>query len=321
MMPPQSIVHAILLVILSVPLLGFGELTRPHIEILPHWKQGDSFDLTITRAREKSIDGESTLSGKTLTRFTVDVLRADNKGYLVGWTAGETTFEASLPSDTFLRRVVGLMKGMQIVLQINSHGTITGVQNWNELRTETLKMMDTLLTKTPESQKGHSDHRLMSNLRAQWETMFATKEQVEQLCTRDARIYFMALGRRYVLNEPYEYTDVVPNPLSGDPFPTRARITLKTIDQRSGQARLSWNQTTDPKQTARILDSMIKDLAVRRGKKSPGGAFASTISMEDQADIAMDAGTGWVSSLTLTRSVNLGTRSQRDTTTFVKSAK
>jgi hypothetical protein len=319
-MMPQSIAHAILLVILSLPLSGFGELTRPHIEILPHWKQGDSFDLIITRAREKSIDGKSTLSGKTRTRFTIDVLRADNKGYLVGWTAGETTFDASLPSDTFLRQVVGLMKGMQIVLQINSHGTITGVQNWNELRTETLQVMDTLLAKTPESQKGHSDQPLMSNLRAQWETMFATKEQVEQLCTRDARIYFLALGRRYVLNEPYEYTDVVPNPLSGDPFPTRARIILKTIDQRSGQALLSWNQTTDPKQAARILESMIKDLAVRRGKKSPEGAVPPTISMEDKADMVVDVGTGWVDTLTLTRSIHLGTRTQVDSTSIVRSA-
>ncbi|HEX6727740.1 MAG TPA: hypothetical protein VF078_10325 [Nitrospira sp.] len=43
--------------------------------------------------------------------------------------------------------------------------------------------------------------------------------------------------------------------------------------------------------------------------------------MEDKADIVIDAGTGWVNSLTLTRSVNLGTRSQVDTTTFVKSVK
>jgi len=80
---------------------------------------------------------------------------------------------------------------------------------------------------------------------------------------------FIALGRTYVLNEPYEYHDLLPNPLGGDPFSTRARIILKTFDQQSERAVLSWNQTTDPKQAARILESMIKDLAARRGKKSP----------------------------------------------------
>lgn len=316
-----SIIRTILLVILCLPLAGFDDLTRHSVEILPHWQKGDSFDLTITRAREKSGDGQSTVSGTTRTHFTIEVLRSDDKGYLVGWTAGETTFEAPVPSESFLRQVVGLMKGMQIVLQLDERGTIRGVQNWKELRSETLKVMDALLAKIPDSQKGSSDHTLMSNLRAQWETMFATKEQVEQLCTRDARMYFMALGRRYVLSKPYEYSDLLPNPLGGEPFPTRARIILKAFDQPSRQAVLSWNQMTDPKQAARILESMIKDLAVRRGKKSPEGAFAKTISMEDKADIAMDAGTGWVSRLTLTRSVNLGTRSQTDTTIFVRSAK
>ncbi len=151
--------------------------------------------------------------------------------------------------------------------------------------------------------------------------MFTTKEQVEQLCTRDARIYFMALGRTYVLHEPYEYHDPLPNPLGRDLFPTGAKLFLKTFDQQSERAVLSWNQPTDPKQAARILESMIQDLAARRGKKSPEEASTKTISMEDKADIVIDAGTGWVNRLTLTRSVNLGTRSQVDTTTFVKSVK
>jgi hypothetical protein len=106
-----SIIRTILLVVLCLPLSGFDDLAHHSVEILPRWKKGDSFALTITRAREKSVDGRSTLSGKTRTHFTVEVLRADGKGYLVGWTAGDTTFETSLPSETFLRRVVDVMKG------------------------------------------------------------------------------------------------------------------------------------------------------------------------------------------------------------------
>lgn len=316
-----SLIRTILLVILCLTLSGFDDLTRHSVEILPRWKKGDSFALTITRAREKSVDSRSTLSGKTRTHFTIEVLRVDDTGYLVGWTAGDTTFEASLPSDTFLRQVVDVMKGKQIVLQIDDHGTITGVRNWKELQRETLKAMDVLLAKTPNLHSGSTEQTLLSNLRAQWETMFATKEQVEQLCTRDARIYFMALGRRYELNEPHEYNDLLPSPIGGDPFPTRARIVLKTFDQQSGQAMLSWNRTTDPKRATHILESKIKDLAARRGKKSPEEGFAKTLSMEDKADIVTDVRTGWVDRLTLTQSVNLGARSQTDTTIIVRSVK
>ena len=159
-----SIIHTLLLVVLYLPLSGFDDLTRHSVEILPHWKKGDSFALAITRTREKSADGQSTLSGKIHTRFTVEVLCADDKGYLVRWTAGETTFDDPAPSESFLRQVAGLMKGMRIVLQLDERGTIRGVQNWKEFRSETLKAMDALLAKTPDSQKGRTDQTLLSNL-------------------------------------------------------------------------------------------------------------------------------------------------------------
>ncbi len=318
MQPP--IIRTISLVVLCLSLAGFDNRTRSSIEIIPHWMKGDSFTLTIARAREKSVGGQSIVSGKTRTHFTIEVLRADDTGYSVGWTAGDTTFETSLPSETFLRQIVDLMKGKQIVLQVDARGTITGVQNWKELRSETLKALDALLAKTPDSHNGSADQTLLSNLRAQWETMFATKEQVEQLCTRDARIYFMIFGRRYVLNEPHEYDDLLPNPIGGDPFPTKARIILQAFNQQSGQATLSWNQKTNPKQTARILESMLKDLAARRGKRSPETESTTTLSMEDNADITVDVRTGWVNRLILTRSINLGTRAQTDITSIVRSA-
>jgi len=317
---PSPIIRTVLLVILCLPLSGFNEITHHSVDILPHWKRGDSFTLTITRAREKSVDGRSTISGTTRTHFAVEVLRADDEGYLVGWTAGETTFNEPAPSESFLRQVVGLMKGIQIVLQLDHHGTITGVQNWQELRRETVKVMDALLAKMPEAQKGSTESSLMLNFRAQWDGMFRTKEQVEQLCTRDAKAYFMALGRSYTPNKPLTFAEQLPNPLGGEPFPAHATIALKAFDKRSGQAFLTKRQTADPEQASRIMESMVKEMSVRQGKKPPERQLPNTIVIEDHAEIAVDVNTGWVTRLTRTQSMNLGTRSQRDTTTFVRSA-
>ncbi len=65
---------------------------------------------------------------------------------------------------------------------------------------------------------------------------------------------------------------------------------------------------------------MLKDLAVRRGKKLPDGEFAKTLSMKDNADIMVDVRTGWVNRLTLTRSINLGTRTQVDSKLITRAA-
>jgi hypothetical protein len=161
----------------------------------------------------------------------------------------------------------------------------------------------------------------MSNFRAQWESMLGTKEQVEELCTREAQVYFKVLGKQYTHNDPFEYEDLFPNPLGGEAFPTHAKMALKTFDKQAGRAVITWSQTADPSQVARIIDSMIKEMRVRLGREPLEGELPPAISMEDHAEIVADVTTGWVKTLKHARSVNFGTHAQVDTTSIIRTVK
>jgi len=315
------IIRTAALIFLCFPLWGFEKVPPQSVQIIPHWNTGDKIELMVTRVRDKSRNGQSTVSGKTHTRFSLEVLHASSQGYLVGWTAGATTFDVPAPTESVLRQVVGLMQGMQIVLQIDSRGSITGIQNWEALRSEMLRNLDSLLAKRSNSQRERADQGMVAKLRTQWDTMFSTKAQVEQVCTRDAQLYFRILGRTYTWDQPHEYQGFFENPLGGDPFPTRADIVLKSFNGRSGQAVLHWNQSADREQTDQIMRSLLKDLATRQGKHVPEEGFLQTVALENHAEVEVDVGTGWVSKLTETKSVTLGTRAQMDTTFIVRSVK
>jgi len=319
--PVTLIIRAATLILLCFPLWGCEKVPPQAVEIIPHWNKGDAIDLTVTRVRDKSLNGKSTLSGKTHTRFSLEVLHASTQGYLVGWTVGTTTFDAPAPSESVLRQVVGLMQGMQIVLQIDPRGVITGVQNWETLRSEMLRNLDGLLAKRSDSQRGKADQGMMAHLRAQWDTMFSTKAQVEQVCTRDAQLYFRILGRIYTRDQPYEYQGFFEHPLGGDSFPARADIMLKSFNRRSGQAVLHWNQSADHEETDQIMRSLVNDMAAQRGKQVPNEGFTNALAMDNHAEVEVDVDTGWVSTLTETKSVTLGTRAQTDTTVIVRSVK
>jgi hypothetical protein len=309
-----AIIHTIILVLISLPLLGLSDVPNHSVEVLPHWKKGETFRLEVTRTRVKSADGKSTVTGKTHTDFTIEVLNANDNGYLVGWTAGETKFDSpSQAEPSFLRKVVNLMTGLQIILEFDSHGIIRGVQNWKEVKAVALKTLEALAT-AEDLQREKPDKAL--SLRAQWESMLGTKKQVEELCTREAQVYFMVLGREYAHNNSYEYEDLLPNPIGGEAFPTHAKMTLKTFDKQSDRAVITWSETADPKQVARILESMIKEMSARLGKKPLDGEILKSMSMQDNAEIVVDVATGWVSMLTHSRSVNFGTRAQVDTTSI-----
>ncbi|MEP6935421.1 MAG: hypothetical protein ABI988_16030, partial [Nitrospirota bacterium] len=252
---------------------------------------------------------------------TIEVLSANDDGYLVGWTAGKTTFDdPSQAEHSFLGHVVNLMNGLQIILEIDSYGAIQGVQNWKGLKATALKSLDALAA-TEDVQKEKPNKARMSRLQAQWESMLGTKEQVEELCTREAQVYFKVLGRGYAHNEPFEYEDLLPNSLGGEAFPTHASMALKTFDKQAGEAVITWSQTADPKQVSRILESMIKKMNARLGKEPVEGEFLKAISMEDHAEILVDVTTGWVKTLKHARSVNFGTRAQVDTTSIIRTAK
>lgn len=314
-------VRSIILALICLPFLGLVDVQSRSIEVMPHWKKGEMVRLEITRARVKSADGTSTITGKTHTDFTIEVLSANHDGYLVGWTAGKTTFDSpSQAEHSFLGHVVNLMNGLQIILDLDLHGAIRGVQNWKKLKTTALKSLEALAA-TEDVQKEKPDKARMSRLRAQWESILGTKEQVEELCTREAKVYFMVLGRRYAHNTPFKYEDLLPNPLGGDAFPTHANMALKTFDEQAGHAVITWSQTADPTQVARILESMIKEMGARLGKESVGGEFPNSISMQDDAEIVVDVTTGWVKTLKHARSVNFGTRAQVDTTSIIRTAK
>lgn len=314
-------VRSIILTLICLPLLGLADAQNHSVEILPHWSKGDTVHLEVTRARVNSVDGKSTISGKTHTDFTIEVLSANDDGYLVGWTAGKTTFDSpSQAEQSFLGQVVNLMNGRQIILEIDSHGAIRGVQNWKGLKTAALKSLDALAA-AEDARKGKPDNALMSRLRAQWESMLGTKAQVKELCTREAQVYFKVLGRAYARNTPFKYEDLFPNPLGGDAFPTHARMELKTFDKQAGRAVITWSQIADPKQVSRILESILKEMKARVGKEPQEGEFPKAISMEDHAEIVVDVTTGWVKTLKHARSVNFGARAQVDTTSIIRISK
>ncbi len=316
----STAVRTIILAFVCGPLFGFADVPNQSIDVLPHWKKGERLSLEITRVRERVVDGKSTVTGKTYTPFTLEVLSAADDGFLVGWTLGETKFDRDVSAEeSFLRQVVDIMKGQEIVLQIDPHGTITAVRNWKQLKDAALKTMDAILSGTTDSLKGKVDPTLIAKLRAQSESMLATKEQVERLCTREAKLYFMVLGRHYALNKPVGYEDVLPNPLGGEAFPTQATFVMKSYDHKSEQAVIAWRQMSDPKETARILEPMVKEMAARlAGKTPPQGAFPDTIAMEDRAEMLVDVATGWVNTFSHARSLTIGHRVQVDTTSIVR---
>lgn len=285
------------------------------IDLVPRWKQSQKYHFQMIKTRHKYQDEKSTLKATTRTDLEIEVLRADKEGYLVRWVVGETRFDDSKLAEIAVEQLPSLLKGMQIIIELDSEATITGVQNWKEIKDSYSKTLDTM---TAALRKSGQDNTSIEKIRAQIDSMFATKEQIETLFTREAQLFFLPLGRSYNLSKAIEYEDLLMNPLGGEPIPSRGVFTLKAINRILDRATVTWKQEVDPDEAARVMEKSVKDLAARIDKPVPNEERYGPLIIKDDAEFSIELSSGWVNRLTHTRVVKLGGRGQEDTLEIIK---
>jgi hypothetical protein len=295
--------------------VGFAQEQNRKVALAPHWKKGEKRQYTMIKGR-RNVRGASTVSGRGTTPIRIEVLDVNEAGYLIGWTAGETTIEdPAQAANPLTRAMVDLAKDTTIALQLDRATKLLGVRNWPQLQTMARKVVDLSLQ---AMKKSGEDEAALAKTRQQILAMFSTRQQVETLFTRSSQVFFAPLGQEYVPGRPMEYKDRLPNPLGGDPFPTRASFTLEKVDTASDTAVVTWRQEIDPVAGAGILEKTLKDLAARLGKPVPPGKILDLVNIKDEASFTLHLSSGWPQRLTHTRTTIVAGVSQEDSLTFAE---
>lgn len=286
------------------------------VEVLPRWKTGEKAHYEMIKARRKTQGQQVVLNTTTRTDLDIEVLGTDDDGSVLAWTLGATRFDDPKQADNPLVRLMSeLLKGQRIVLELDSQAAISGVRNWNELKESSANRMQAIVA---ELNTAGFDQATIAKLQTQVASMFATKQQVEQVCTREAQMFFMALGIEVAPSEPLEYADSLPNPLGGEPFPSRAQFALKAVDRASDRASVTWTQTVPPDDARRIMEATLRNLAARLGRPVPDEERLRSLSIEDSAEFVLEMSTGWIDRFTHVRTTRTDGDAQEDETTITR---
>lgn len=280
------------------------------------WQVGERLQYEMVKSGRKTRGDEVTAKPTTRTDVEVEVLRADADGYLIAWTHGETRFEdPRAAANPLLQRMANLTRGLRILLEVDAQANVVGVRNWQELKETVEKILSTV---SEEMKTSGIDPAVVSKVTGQLASMYATRGQVETMCTREARMFFLSLGGLFSTTEPIEYQDWVPNPFGGEPFPSRAAFVLKGVDRQSQRATVAWTQTLDPEHARRIMEKSLQDLAARVGDSGPDVDVLKDMTVEDTAEFVVDTSTGWLDRLSHTRLVKTGTTTKEDVLTITR---
>ncbi|MCI0702488.1 MAG: hypothetical protein L0241_15500 [Planctomycetia bacterium] len=284
------------------------------LEILPMWKKGEALRYEMTRVQLHENDGKVVRKTNCRTPLEVEVLESDDEGYVLRWTQGKTVFDdPKLDDEPFIKLMNAVLKGADIELEFDKTGGFVGMRNWKDVKATGVKIRDATLT---QMGKSGTPKDTLTFLRTETDKMFATKESIETSFTKQPVLLFAPLGKMLDAAKPTIYEDELPNPFGGDPFPTKGEIALKSVNKNAGTALVTFKQTPDPKEVTGILRKSLDELAKKMGKTPPDSL--PEFKLEDALEYEVDLKTGWVKSVTHTRTTKLDTTTQSEVLTITR---
>lgn len=304
----------------AVQTTGEEKREEDTLVILPQWRKGEKHHYEIVkknkRAYRRTYGMVETPEIVSRTDFEIEVLAVSEDGFTVRLSFEEARFDdPRMAENPYLKAMGNMMNDFPAILEIDSTGAITGVQNWKELTEICPKLLDNMTEMLKATKIDDSEIAKISELVS---TMFATKEQIEWVYTRETRALFMPLGVELKAGEPLEFDDLLPNPFGGgEAVPSLAKVTLQSMDQDSGRAVVHWRRTIDPEKGTRVLERTLRDIAQRMDQPIPED-FEFAITIEDFAEYAIDAFTGWVLEGTHTQTTITRGETRTETATITR---
>jgi hypothetical protein len=290
------------------------------VSIVPRWKAGETRSYELVKSIQHTIQGKTKHQGASRSRIEVSVIEAREDGYLVGCTIQETELDdPSAARNPMVRQMADVVRGWKALIDLDAEASVTGLRNWRELQARGMKTL-AMLTEDPKSLG--IEPAAMNQVRAQVEALFASRVEVEQLFLRDMGVFFLPLGRSYPRHRTVEYDDEVPNPLGGEPLPSRGKLRLTSYDEKTGRAAVRWTQTIDSEAAMRIILKTMRTLGEKVGQPIPDAkkveSILKTVDVEDRCEFVIDARDGWVEDLNHTRTTNVGPKMSREETVTIK---
>jgi hypothetical protein len=254
----------------------------------------------MAQTRRRIYGGKGAVQSASRTEVNLEVVSADEQGYLLAWTLGETKIDSPRQAQNIVAsHMANLLRGYQIQLEIDKSGVITGVKNWRELQQTSSKIVDAL---TAELKNAEVNPIEIAKVRGQALAMFASKQQIEQLVTHEARIMFAPLGKAYAVGVPVTYQTKLPNTFGGDPFPARGEFLLSAYEPGAGRAIILWKQVVTPEDAAPILDKTIVSLAQQAGQPPPP-PLPTSFMLEDRGEFVIRTPSVWIDQFLYTRTI------------------
>jgi hypothetical protein len=277
------------------------------ITVKPNWQEGQTLRYTLAREQQDLAGGKWVVTAKTTTGIEVTVQKKLESGYLVGWKYGEVKFDDEKQAgNESLQRLANLVKGLEVVLELDSDGSLEGIHDWDKTKAEIERITDVVLEEMAKYGKG--DKQLQDAARKTVKSLLLSKEFAEQVLLPEANLFFSLMGGTYSVTTPLEGDVELANVFGGKPFPAKVKVSVDSVDRAKGQAAITYSQVADAKEMLPAIREKLRTAtsSATRAATLPGETPA--LDIRDTGQFIVDLRTGWTVDLVHVRKALTGDR-------------
>ena len=291
------------------------------LDLQPRWQAGEQRDYHFTKERLRGPTGGTHLELRVSGDLHLEVVSTGASGSVIALTTGATRVETPGQAENPLySRMAQVMDGLRLLMDVSADGTLQRIRNFDEIRQAGRSAASTVAASMAAS---GAERAATDRFTSVIGSLFGDESRVRQVATSELQLLLQPLGRRYPRAGGPEEDARLPLPGAAAPVPTHARYALGATAADTGLVQLAWTQTADPAAFA----ASVNEAAARReaGKAASGplpsagkGPVGTVASLNERADFAIDARSGWVDHVMQRRVIDVNGGVQEETAEIVR---
>jgi hypothetical protein len=215
--------------------------------VIAYWEAGDAWTYKV----ERSTSGPRW--GRMVYQMDFRVADATDTTYVLDCTFRDMRVEAEWPEDPRERRIfhrlLTALDGMRFRFSTDETGVPMRVVEPHLVEDHAHQVLQELL----DGALDPDEHRALRMALAP----MLDPATLAQEAFYDIGNVFFPFGVAYITGRAEEVQGETPNPLGGDPFPTRQVFTMTALDSAAATASMFMHQEVDPKGVDDAIDALI----------------------------------------------------------------
>lgn len=240
------------------PILSHAQPEVEDFQIIAKWSPGDTFVFKITDLVEKW-DGNELAQDDTSHYYAdLTILDKNEDGYRIRWEYSNYLGAYGIPESQWDK--YNAFQYQEVICLTDSNGVFRAIENLEELRNETLAVIQASLDLKLEAKDMTKEHH--QKTLASIKELYAGESGIKLLTDDFIIMIHSYFGRSYPSQKPVHAKEWRSNPFGGNPIAAESRSFLEKPDQRTKQIRLVTESVLNENGMDALMRDMLKKIGV-----------------------------------------------------------